>query len=607
MKTAFIGAGRGCRAVLELFVQGTLGISDLQIAAVTDIDLEAPGFRFAADRGWPTLTSIEDTLALPELELVIELTGSDQVLDQIYAHLRPGVRVMDHVMARVFWDLERSARNQREQLQEKERLESERAQDHEELRKIIDTIPDMVIVLDREMRIVRVNQRFEQVTGLSRTEAEQLFYRQAFSLTNSNDNPVDLVSPFYSVIETKKPATVIQNNETHDGREAYFQVTAHPILNDAAEVSRVVQTAQEVTELVMLQRGAAEQDRRFRQIVNAVHGIITIKDLAGRYQLVNPRAERFFELSQAEMVGRRAEELFEPQTAATIMNNDEAARVRGKHQTTEELLLINGRERVLVAERFPLLDYKGQVAALCCVARDVTQARQLNRELIRSERLAAVGKLAAGVAHELNNPLTGILTFAEDLLLEAAPNDPSRADYELIVNEAMRCRRIVRDLLEYSRQKTPDRNAVPIEPVIQRVLTMVGRQASFHNIRFDVQYEPRLPLVSIDATQIHQAILNLVINARDAMLGCGPIVINVATPPPEHPVVIAITDEGCGIPEEIQHDIFEPFFSTKGEQGNGLGLPAVQSLAEQNGGRVEFTSTLGRGSTFRLILPRALV
>lgn len=603
MRTALIGGGRGGLAVLDLFVQGRLNILDMAILAVVDIDPDAPAMRFAQERGWRTLSSIEEALALPGLELVIELTGSDEVLDRIYAHLPPGVRIMDHVMASVFWDLEKLAESQRQQLEEKEKLEQRLAAEHAELSRILDTIPDMVIVLEKEMRISRINRRFEEVTGLSREGAEQLLYRQAFDLTEATDNPVDFVGPFYSVIETKAPATVVQLAEVESEPDRFFQVTAHPLLNDDGEVVRVVQTAQEVTELVTLKREASEQGRRFRQIVDAVHGVITIKDLEGCYQLVNPRAERLFGRSLEEMRGRTAAEIFVPDAAALIEKNDRLTLEAGTHQTTEEELEIGGVLHYLVAERFPLRDYKEEVVALCCVARDVTRSKKLQQELVQSERMAAIGKLAAGVAHELNNPLTGILTFAEDLYLEAAEGTPERADYEVIVNEAMRCRRIVRDLLDYSRQKAPERQRMSILPVINRVITMVERQASFHNIQFDLEVGDELPSVSIDAGQIQQAILNLIINARDAMNGCGEISIRVDGLDNNSLVEVEVTDYGCGIERKKLVEIFEPFFSTKGDRGNGLGLPAVRSLAEQHGGRVEVESAVGEGSTFRLLLP----
>ena len=607
MKTAFIGAGPGGLAVLELCAQGKLGVLDLEVVAVVDVDPEAPGLRFAAAQGWSVATQLEDALAAPGLELVIELTGSDRVLDRIYHALPPGVRVLDHVTARVFWDVERANRRLNSKLREMTALEAQVEADRAELQEILDTIPDVVMVLDDERRICKVNRRFEELTGEPRARAEGLRCHEtkACPYHGEGSTCLECGGPISEVMRTGKPATQIQYDRGIGGTQGHFQTTANPILGPDGRIRRVVQTVREITELVQLERETKKSARRFQQIVDAVHGIITIKDLDGRYQLVNPRAERMFGMREEDMVGKRAADLLPPDAAATIGAHDRAALDAGGCQVNEEELWLNGEDHILIAERFPLTDYRDEPVGLCCVARDVTPQRRLRNELIQAERLAAVGKLAAGVAHELNNPLTGILTFAEDLLLEAGGDDPLREDYEVIVGETMRCRRIVRDLLDFSRQKAPVRQRAALNVVVRRVLTMVERLASFHNVAFAEELGGDVPVVDIDPNQIHQAVLNLVTNARDAMSGTGQITIRTGRVAKGAEAFVSVTDTGCGISEEQRRRIFEPFFSTKGDQGNGLGLPAVLSVVEQHGGTVELDSTPGEGSTFRLVLPEA--
>jgi PAS domain S-box-containing protein len=583
LKTVFIGGGQGCREVLEMAVQGRLRVLALDILAVVDVDPEAPGMVFARQQGWPTLERIEQALALEGLELVIELTGSDAVAERIYQHLPSGVRMMDHVMARVFWDLEQAT---------------------VELQEILDTIPDVVLVLDTEGRVVRINRRFEQLAGKGREQVQGRTCREAFCLGGGRLADADHRRAFDAVMQTGRPYTVIQQS-SDEADAAHFQITAHPLFDDAGGITGVVQTSREITELVMLERETEESERRFRQIIDAVHGIITIKDLMGRYWLVNPRAEVLYRRSQREMLGKTDEELFDPAVAEIMRRNDQHALSRGGHHLTEEKLRFGEHERVLVSERLPLTDYAGELVGLCLVARDVTMELELQNELISAERLAAVGKLAAGVAHELNNPLTGILTFVEDLLDEAGPDSPLRADYQMILNETLRCRRIVQDLLDFSRQKSPERHRLQLEPMVRRTLAMIERQASFHNVAFEVELEPELPPVEIDPNQIQQAVLNLLINARDAMDGNGRIFIRGWRADSGQAVVLEVADTGCGIAAEDLNKIFEPFYSTKGDKGNGLGLPAVASVMEQHGGRVTVDSQPGRGSRFRLRFPAA--
>jgi two-component system NtrC family sensor kinase len=337
--------------------------------------------------------------------------------------------------------------------------------------------------------------------------------------------------------------------------------------------------------------------------MSMVHGIITIKDLEGRYQLVNPAAVRFLGLPRTAFVGKTAWDLFPPEVAETIDQHDAEVVQQGGHLTHEEHFTLGGKDKILVSERILLSDYRDEPVGICCVSRNETQQRRLQRELLQSEKHAAVGKLAAGVAHELNNPLTGILTFAEDLLEEAPQGSTSREDLELIVRETLRCRQIVRELLDFSRRTPPDRKLVGIEPILQRALSLVRHQASFHDIDLELDLRPPRLLVRVDPNQIQQVILNLVINARDAMDGRGRIVVRTSEleDPPRQ--VLEIVDNGCGVPEELLERIFEPFFSTKGDQGMGLGLTSVRNIVEAHDGRIVVESTEGQGSVFRMLLP----
>jgi PAS domain S-box-containing protein len=602
MKTAVIGAGPGCRAVLELFEQGKLRFLNLDIRAVVDINPDAPGIRFARERGWKTLGSVKEALALPDLDLVIEMTGSDEVLDRIYRHVPPGVRVMDHVVARVFWDLGDVAENLLRELQEKTELQAKVDRDRAQLQDILDAIPDVVVVLDQEMRVVRVNEGFERLTGKLRDRVRGLPIREVFTREGSEDWSEDLAELFDEVTTFGRPVTVIRSTLTPSGKEGHFQITANPLFDENLKIARVVETAREITEQVTLKRETEESARRFRQIINAVHGIITIKDLEGRYLVVNPWTEEVVGMSRDEMIGKTAAELFGKQAADLIQKLDQETLAKGSRHVSEEVLEIRGKERIFASERLPLRDYKGDIVGICCVSQDQTRRRQLQRELVRTEQLAAVGRLAAGVAHELNNPLSGILTFAEDLLLEADADDPKRKDYQVIVDETLRCRRIVRDLLEFSRQKKLDRQWIQINDVISRVLIMVERQFSFHNVEFDVELQDELPEIHADPHKIQQALLNLVINARDSMKSRGEISIRTAAENGNE-VQITVSDTGCGIPEDRLEEIFEPFFSSKGEEGYGLGLAAVRTIVEQHEGRVEVQSRAGVGSKFRIVLP----
>jgi two-component system NtrC family sensor kinase len=231
------------------------------------------------------------------------------------------------------------------------------------------------------------------------------------------------------------------------------------------------------------------------------------------------------------------------------------------------------------------------------------QLSAVQQSLIQSERLISMGKLAAGVAHEINNPLTGILSYAEDLMDKASPGDPRREDYGVILHEALRCRQIVRSLLDFGRQDAPALLLVRPQDVTEKALSIVARQATFRNITFERRIEPGLPAIYADPVQIQQVLINLIVNAQEAMPKGGTIVLGVSSSDGGNLVEFTVKDEGTGIPPDIGQRIFEPFFSTKGGKTDGLGLAVCLGIARRHGGTISFQSEPGQGTAFRVALP----
>jgi two-component system NtrC family sensor kinase len=229
--------------------------------------------------------------------------------------------------------------------------------------------------------------------------------------------------------------------------------------------------------------------------------------------------------------------------------------------------------------------------------------RSSQRQLITAEKLASVGKLAASVAHEINNPLTGILTFAEDLADSSPPEDPRMQDFEIIKREAIRCREIVRDLLDFSRQEEPKLRPIDINDVLSHTIKFISKQAVFQNVEIATELQNNLPPVVADPIQLEQVVLGLLINASEAMPDGGHITVSSASVAKTQEVEISIADTGSGISKENLQRIFEPFFSTKGGKSMGIGLAVSWNIITQHGGRLEADSQPGEGTIFRIILP----
>jgi two-component system NtrC family sensor kinase len=227
------------------------------------------------------------------------------------------------------------------------------------------------------------------------------------------------------------------------------------------------------------------------------------------------------------------------------------------------------------------------------------------RTVAEAERLAIIGQLAAGVAHEINNPLTGILLYC-DILLKAMPREnPQRERLEKISNEAKRCKTIVKGLLDFARQKKPEIKASSINQILEATLSLLSTQAIFMNVNIRKELDPGLPMVNIDPSQIQQVFINTIMNAVEAMDGKGDLVLETGLAQDGKSIEIRIRDSGPGIARENQKRIFEPFFTTKESMhGVGLGLSICQWIVEAHNGKISVTSEVGKGATFMIRLPQ---
>lgn len=258
---------------------------------------------------------------------------------------------------------------------------------------------------------------------------------------------------------------------------------------------------------------------------------------------------------------------------------------------------------------YPLHLTAEKVEGAIVYAKDVSDEVRYQAQLIQSARLAAIGQLAAGVAHELNSPLTVVLGNAQLLLRSMPAGDPAQPLLQDILSCGMRCSRIVQNLLAFSRQDEYPFAPVDVNPVAERVIALLRHQLEGARVRVECELAPALPVVQGNEYQIEQVLINLILNARDAFApGMDRRVVRVATGVREHPdgrrVTVAVTDGGSGIqPQHLRH-LFHPFFTTKElGKGTGLGLWVSMGIARAHGGTIEVESEWGRGSTFTLVLP----
>src|SRR5437667_70016 len=264
-------------------------------------------------------------------------------------------------------------------------------------------------------------------------------------------------------------------------------------------------------------------------------------------------------------------------------------------EDAEQVLRIVASQVAVAAENARL--YEG-------LQRQMEELRNTEAQLVQSAKLAAIGELAANVAHEINNPMTSILGYATLLHEETPETSPRKETLKLIQTESLRIREIVRALLDFSRQRDFAKELVDIRQAVKDTLALIQRHAVLSNCKIVEQYGDKLPLVELDVPQCKQVFLNLVTNALDAMPHGGTLTVTVTPATQDEAIRIEFADTGTGIPEANLARIFEPFFTTKpAVKGTGLGLSVSLGIVQAHGGTIEVASEPGKGSRFTVVLP----
>jgi two-component system NtrC family sensor kinase len=228
----------------------------------------------------------------------------------------------------------------------------------------------------------------------------------------------------------------------------------------------------------------------------------------------------------------------------------------------------------------------------------------MEQKLLQTEKLSSLGKIAAGIAHEINQPLTGVLTFASLLGRRLQDDEEAGRDVQIIVRETHRIRNIVKGILDFARETPARKTSMPIEQVLDQTLELIVHQQRFFGVELTKDYGADTPRVSVDGGQLQQVFMNIVFNALDAMNGQG--VLTIRTRSRNGLVEVEIADNGPGMPQDIMSKIFDPFFTTKDSSsgvGMGLGLAISYGIVQNHQGEIMVTSQEGRGTTFTIQLP----
>jgi PAS domain S-box-containing protein len=397
-------------------------------------------------------------------------------------------------------------------------------------------------------------------------------------------------------------------NRVSEGRFITVDFMLAPLFDERGRVTHLIPSGVDITE----RKQAEERIRQQAALLDVAHDAILVRDLEDRILYWNRGAERLYGWTAEEALGRQADELLFGEPSPQLREAQRALLKRGEWSGETHQVTKDGRD-IIVESRWTLVRYEGGAPrAKLVVNTDVTERRRLETELLRASHLSLIGELAAGLAHEIKNPLAGIQGAVDILIRRRERGDPEVELLEDVRHAVGRIDETVLALLQRARPRPPRFAAASLDEAAHRAVLLArhhaarassgGRQVS---ISFEPPPEP--VVLPIDAAQIEDAVLNLILNAVEAVGGEGRVVVSVRRDaPPEAgapaEAVIEVSDTGRGIDEENLMRLFSPFYTTT-EGGTGLGLPSVRRIAQAHGGRVEVSSEPGRGSTFTVHLP----
>ncbi len=542
--------------------------------------------------------------------LTIRLEYADQVLGLLHVALPAGLatdREEQTLLEEVADDLAFALHSLALETRHDEAVFALRRSD-ELQRRVIESIPIGIWVADRDLRVQLWSTRLEQLTGRSRNE--MLGARLGDRLPDLAAGA--LASLYQRVIDTGQPAAVMNwalPAQSPEAEPRLVNVQVSAMRDGEGSVVRLVVAVEDVTE----QRRAEEALRRTSTtlnsiLVSATEYAIAATDRDNRIVEFNPAAEHLFGFSAAEVVGRTLWEVhaLRQVSADRVRQAVETANRDGKWEAELEINGDHGRKRLLHAVVMPMRGAGPEDGGLVLFAQEITERRHLEEQLRQAQKMEAVGTLASGIAHDFNNLLTAIYGYTELAKATLPEGHAASEALDMVERAAHQASGVTRSLLTFSRKGGAHKQPFDLALTIRETIRLLR-----HVLPASIELKDDVPVdrpvcINGDAMQVQQVLMNLAVNARDAMPGGGRLTIRLrtdASPPPGR-AIVTVEDTGAGMTEETRSRVFEPFYTTKPRgKGTGLGMAIIHGIVTDHRGVIDVESDLGHGTRLEVSLP----
>ena len=476
--------------------------------------------------------------------------------------------------------------------------------------KFSESLPFPVVILGPDMTVLAANRAFFDKHEL---KEEDVIRKKCHKIFFQSDKPCSIPQcPLNTLLHEKKHFSTIKKTVGPDGSAIYEDLIYSPIFNDDGCVDYMVITIKDITRSKLMEADLRKTKEFLENIIESSGHAIVVADMKGVIILMNESARRLFGRAENIAVGKSiAEYHYTPGGARSVMKKLRSPDYGGVGRLySTEMMAINASGEEIPVEMTASIVYEdGKEIASMAIFQDLRpkieeekRLEETRMQLVQSDKLASIGRLAAGVAHEINNPLGGIIMYSH-LALEDLPDDRTAfQNLKKVVTQAERCKKIIKGLLDFSRQREFAIESVNVNDITEEILSLVETQSLFQNIEIIKDLDPNLPTIDGDKSQLQQVFINLAINAAEAMENGGKLIVKSSFR--DSSLEIKFTDTGCGIPSEDIEKIFEPFFTTKSHMnGTGLGLAVSHGIITKHNGTISVESSIKKGTTFTIRLP----